>query len=305
MSIRTIVVLLLAVVCGLSAAGGMNYLMNWQQASAAATPAATDIVVAAVDVPRGTLLKPEFVRLQSWPDALLPADALLKIEDVVDRSALTGFVPGEPILTTRIGEGRSAASLVEPGMRAFTIETPTTSSGVGGFIVPGNRVDVLLTMTRDAEEIGGGGTWTLLQNVEILAAGEQLDQKNTEAKASRMRSVTLHVTPEMANKLTLAASMGTLTLTLRNDSDTSIAETPPVTNNELRFLQEAMLDEAKGEEDEGSDETEPSTAPATETVAVAKEPPKPPREILVLRGRSTSLYRIGRNSESSQAAAAQ
>jgi pilus assembly protein CpaB len=283
----------------------MTYLMNWQQASAAAAPAATEIVVAAVDVKRGAKLKPEFVKLQSWPNALLPADAILKIEDVVDRSSRTGFVPGEPILTTRIAEGSlGAASLVKPGMRAFTIETPTTASGVGGFIMPGNRVDVLLTMTRDAEAIGGGGTWTLLQNVEILAAGEKLDQGNTEGKASKMQSVTLHVTPEMANKLTLAASMGTLTLTLRNDTDTSIAETSPVTNNELRFLQEALLGEAKEEEDDNSDETEPSSKSAAETVAVTKEPPKSPLEIVALRGTSRSLYQISRNSEASRTAAA-
>ena len=89
--------------------------------------------------------------------------------------------------------------------------TPTSTSGVAGFILPGNRVDVLLTMTQGIDE-DGGGTWTLLQNVEILAAGQRLDQGDPEQRGGQLSNVTLLVTPDMATKLTLAQSLGTLTL---------------------------------------------------------------------------------------------
>jgi pilus assembly protein CpaB len=195
------------------------------------------------------------------------------------------------VLESKIAEsGLGVASLVKPGMRAFTIETPTTSAGVAGFILPGNRVDVLLTMTKDADSTGGAGTWTLLQNVEILAAGQRLDQSDPSAPGNRLQSVTLLVDPDMATKLTLAQSLGSLTLTLRNDTDNVIADTQPMTLRELRFLQEAVLADVSADPTAEEDADEELPEPAV----VSASPAEPPREILALRGSSATIVRVSR-----------
>ena len=179
-------------------------------------------------------------------------------------------------------------------MRAYTIETPTNSQGVAGFVLPGNRVDVILTVSsREIAGVAGGhtaggGAWTLLQNVEILAADRRLDQSDESAGLS---SVTLLVTPDMASKLVLAQTMGRLNLTLRNNSDDSIAETNPVTTRDLIFLQQALLAQ---EEKDAEVETVETSPKATDLEAGDGQESKqdPPREIVTYRGLSSSLVRI-------------
>lgn len=237
MSLRSILVLLLAGVCGVSTAVGARYYTS----STEAAPEATLILVASVEIARGTPIKPEFVEQQQWPTALLPPGAVVDIQELEGHIAVTDFVPGEPVIAARIAVGTSgAASLVEPGMRAFTIAVSSNASGVGGFVLPGNHVDVLLTLTKEVDDaLGGAGTWTLLQDLEVLAADTRL---NDDGRAvEQLRSVTLLVTPDVATKLTLAAKMGELTLTLRNHADHDFAETVPVTVRELYFLQEELL----------------------------------------------------------------
>ena len=134
------------------------------------------------------------------------------------------------MLATKItakGAGVGLAAIIPKGMRAFTIQTPTIAAGVAGFVLPGNRVDVLLTVK---EMSGGaearGGTIILLQNLEILAVDQRVDAEPTVteklgATAKDLRSVTLLVTPQQAAKLDLGRNLGTLHLTLRNPEDTA------------------------------------------------------------------------------------
>ena len=116
------------------------------------------------------------------------------------------------------------------GMRAVTILTQNVSSGVAGFIRPGDKVDVHLTVTSMASRDfpGGASSTLLLQNVKVLAVNQQVDLK-TENKvdANLLRSVTLLVTPEQAVKLTLGQNKGTLHLALRNPEDRDPGENPP------------------------------------------------------------------------------
>ena len=291
MNMRTVVVLILALSCGVSAAIAASFFL----APTEKAPAVTSILVAAVEIPRGSPLEPTFVRMQEWPEGLVPDGALLDYEQLESRIAITGFVPGEPLLENRIAEGTlGAASLVKPGMRAFTIETPTNSSGVAGFVLPGNRVDVLLTMTQDVDDLAGGaGTWTLLQNIEILAADTRLENDG-KSTSNELRSVTLLVTPDKATKLTLAANLGRLTLTLRNDADDKIVDTLPVTARELRFLQEAMLAKTNSLEDplllEEPNKLPDAIQPVT-YLAPGNHNQKP-AQIKVLRGNSSSVVTI-------------
>ena len=100
------------------------------------------IVVAAVNISRGTKLKPEYLKTQAWPEDLAPAGSIREMESVLDRTALAPLVVGEVLLDSKLAEGGTggAAALVKPGMRAYTISTNSVSAGVAGMVQPGNRV---------------------------------------------------------------------------------------------------------------------------------------------------------------------
>jgi pilus assembly protein CpaB len=284
-TIRTVIVLVLSLICGVSAALGVNLFWGTPVA-AVAKPETTPVVVAAVDIPRGTSLQLEVLRTERWPPGLVPAGAVSEVEHVLDRATLAALVAGEPVLKSRISEnGLGAAALIRPGMRAYTILTPTASAGVAGFVLPGNRVDVLLTIQGQRGGTGGGSTSTLLQNVEILAADQRLDHgKNGDAK-QKLQSVTLLVTPDMAAKLTLAQSLGTLHLSLRNDADTALADTRPVTMQELQFSQEGFTESVVNEEEDVEEDVEVVPSPELLTA---------PAVVFALRGSSWSTIYITR-----------
>jgi pilus assembly protein CpaB len=239
--IRTILVLVLALVCGGSAAVGVN---QWrQQATPAREVATVRIVVAASAVARGAVLTADVLKTYDWPEALVPAGALTSIEAAVDRSVAVPLVQGEPVLEAKLADkeaGRGLASLIPHGMRAFTIQTPHVAAGVGGFVLPGNRVDVLLTTTGGTQDWTGGGiTTTLLQNVQVLAVDQRLDApEGNRVEAEQLKSVTLLVSPDQAAKLDLGMNKGTLHLSLRNPEDIAESEARPATMAQLRLHQE-------------------------------------------------------------------
>jgi pilus assembly protein CpaB len=250
MSVRTIMIVALALVIGLSAAAGVNMVIN--NRSGAAVVETVPVVTAAVAIPRGGSITAQQLKLADYPRRMVPTGALTKLEDAVDRGVYIPMVPGEPVLEAKLapkGAGRGLAALVPTGMRAFTIQTPNVASGVAGFILPGNHVDVLLTMTGGNDDgSGGGSTTTLLQKVEILAVDQKIDAPaDNKMDSNQLRSVTLLVTPGQAARLDLGQNKGTLHLSLRNMEDNLAALTAPATMNELRFHQEKPWDErAKG-----------------------------------------------------------
>lgn len=245
MSIRTVLVAIMALICGLSAAVAVDQYRKKDVAKAVVAET-IEIAVAAVDIPRGTTVTPAMVAMRPWPKQHVPPSAITSLDKAVDRTAMTTLIKEEPLLEGKVADGRGLAPLIPDGMRAFTIQTPTATSGVAGFVLPGNKVDVLLTLDRRGISGDEGTTTTLLQRVEIIAVGQLLEAPNdNKVDTKACQSVTLLVTPDQAAKLTLAQSVGTLHLTLRNDSDELAANTRPVTRNELRFLQEQPVDMSK------------------------------------------------------------
>jgi pilus assembly protein CpaB len=275
MSIRTLVVIGLAMLCGLSAAAGVNELRR--QKGGAPAVGTVPVVVAAVDIPRGVTVTEELLGLRDWPQELVPPGALRSKEEALERATLGSLMKDEPILDRKLSSkegGRGLAALIPQGMRAFTINTPTAYSGVAGFVLPGNKVDVLLTVTERGinDATGGGSTTTLLQNIEILAVDQKLDAPNENKNDPKeMQSVTLLVSPDQATKLGLAQQKGMLHLSLRNAEDVAAADTAPVTLKDLRYLQE------------DSTETE---APAAAPAVIVVHRPQALR-IRTLRGRSS------------------
>ncbi len=135
-------------------------------------------------------------------------------------------------------------------MRAYSVKVPDVAQGVAGFILPGNRVDVLISLGEisGSNETGGGSTTTLLQNVEILAVDQKMDApSDNKVDTKDLRSVTLLVNPQQANLLDLGQNKGMLHLALRNLEDNKAAQTKPATLIDLRVRQEKPWDEwAKG-----------------------------------------------------------
>ena len=245
MGVRTILVIGLAAICGLSAVVAVNRLRGASPNVASDT---VPVVVAAMNIPRGTTVSEDLVQLRQWPKDLVPPGAITSMEDAVARAALNALIKHEPLLDGKLAAkdaGVGMAALVPTGMRAYTIHTPTVASGVAGFILPGNKVDVLLTVTERlwtgtiGDATGGGSTTTLLQHVEILAVDQRLDAPpENMIDTAQLRSVTLLVSPDHAAKLSLAQTKGKLHLSLRNDEDTLPVNTQPVTLKSLRFQQE-------------------------------------------------------------------
>src|SRR5262249_45634564 len=249
MSIRTVLILLLALVFGLSAAVGINLLMRKREPE---RPETVTVLVAASNVPRFGTLTTSQLTFRDLPSDMVPTGALTQVEDAVDRAVFSGLVRDEIILEGKLsakGKGRGMAMAVPKGMRAFTISTTTLASGVAGFILPGSRVDVLLTVTRTGgqnDPTGGGQTSTLLQDVAILAVHQRVKAPtDTRVDPKEPRSVTLLVTPQQAAKLDLGQNKGILHLTLRNPDDHAPAATRPTTLADLGLYEEPPKKEGK------------------------------------------------------------
>ena len=198
------------------------------------------VVVAVVDLPRGGSITPEAVKIKEFPKDLIPAGALSKLEDAVNRGIFVPLTKGESVLESKLapkGAGRGLAALIPSGMRAYSVKVPDVAQGVAGFILPGNRVDVLLSLgeTSGTNETGGGSTITLLQNVEILAVDQKMDApSDNKVDTKDLRSVTLLVNPQQANLLDLGQNKGMLHLALRNLEDNKAALTKAATLLDLR-----------------------------------------------------------------------
>jgi pilus assembly protein CpaB len=190
-----------------------------------AAPRSVKLILAARELEPGTLIRDADIRVGDWPGAI-PEGVLQKKEDIVERGVVSPILTGEPIVETRLalkGGGAGLAALIPKGMRAVAIRV-NEIVGVAGFAVPGMRVDVLVSGNSPGEAALGAVTRTLLQNVQVLSAGQNF-QKDAEGKPVSVPVVNLLVTPQQAEMLSLAGNQTTIQLVLRNPLDTDIAKT--------------------------------------------------------------------------------
>src|SRR5450755_1174337 len=191
------------------------------------------VVVAKQPLRFGTELNASLLEEAAWPAASMPAGAFTKISDVLQggrRVVLTAIEPNEPVLSLKItgpGERATLSALVKPGMKAVTIRVNDVE-GVGGFVLPGDRVDVVLT--RQIEK-GSASTEVVLQNTRVLAVDQSADER--AAKAAVAKSVTLEVSTVEAQKVWLASSVGNLSLLLRKAGDVAETKSRKITLNDL------------------------------------------------------------------------
>lgn len=214
------------------------FVRNWvghqnrpvtETAKAAQAPVqeTTKILVAAVDMPAGTLVQEQQLKWQPWPDGDGIEDMYIveeghKLEDYIGTVVRQGITAGEPVTEARLvkpGERGFMAAVLSPGMRAVTIPIDATS-GIAGFVFPGDRVDVILTHSlvkeTEAQEEGRiprRASETILTDVRVVAMDQSTNDQATEAAVRR--SATLEVSPKQAEIVAVSTELGHLSLSLR------------------------------------------------------------------------------------------
>ena len=183
-----------------------------------------DVVVTARPLGVGVMVKPADIKVVKMPASAFPKGGFSKVEDVLDRPVISNILLEEPILEGRLaakGSGLGLAPTIPVGMRAVTVRVNDVAS-VAGFVLPGMRVDVLVTGRPPTAD--GDMTSTVLQNMLVLSAGTTI-QPDARGQAIQAPTVTLLATPEQSETLTLAGNEGRLQLVLRNSSDQSVEKT--------------------------------------------------------------------------------
>jgi len=191
--------------------------------------ASAHTVVATAHLPVGTLVAKEQVKLVPWPAAHQVPGAIASIEQVVNRGLIQPVGENEPITESKLaplGAGGGLSPTIPSGMRAISVRVNEVI-GVAGFVIPGSRVDVLVTVDDPSGERKGGVSRAVVSNVQVLTAGTRFDQEKARAdgKAIPTTVVTLVATPLDAERITLAANEGKIMLTLRNPLDVSPTDT--------------------------------------------------------------------------------
>lgn len=176
-------------------------------------------VVARRDLPAGSIIRREDVKTIDWPGSTVPQGFATEEGEVVGRGLITEVRENEPLLEWKLAQreaGGGLAITIPEGMRAVSVPVDEVV-GVAGFVLPGTRVDVLVTVVPSSNRLQSI-TRTILTNVRTLAA-DQLYQPDAEGKPMAVTVVTLLVTPEQGETLTLAATEGRIQLALRNTLD--------------------------------------------------------------------------------------
>jgi pilus assembly protein CpaB len=205
---------LIAIVLGLGAALlARNWIQDRIEAVEAKKLHGIPVVVAAGDIPFGERILERHLKVIAWPHDSVPAGAVADPADLVGRMSNQKIIAGEPVLRQRASAeavGSSLAMQIDPEKRAVTVRVNDVI-GVGGFLLPGNRVDVLATRMLDRNR---AQTRTVLQNLKVLA----IDQKAGSARdrPAVVRAVTLEVDPREAERLVQATEEGSVQLVLRN-----------------------------------------------------------------------------------------
>ena len=205
---------------------------GWQPSSLEAVHVPTEmVVVATVDLFRGTKLTAEMIYLVSWPSESPPEGYLSTVEDAEGRILLSNIKANTPIVSSQLTPlgvtNGGMAAVTDPEKRAMAVRVDDVV-GVAGFINAGNRVDVLVTLRQSPPK-----TKTVLQNVLVLATGTQIETQENGAKPRPVRVITVEVMPEEAEKLALAANEGKVTMALRNYANTTPTLTSGATLSSL------------------------------------------------------------------------
>jgi pilus assembly protein CpaB len=233
MSPRRIIFIAVALlVSGLTMWVGRSYLEAQRQAALDAQrqqpvpqQPATMVLVAKGNLAAGQFVRPENLRWQPWPTDGIAASYIVQgqrqLEEFLGAVVRSGVGDGEPITETRLvrkSDRGFLASVLEPGSRAVTVNL-TPSSGISGFLFPGDHVDMILTLTVQSEERGGGkhenrASETVLSDVRVLAIDQRADDQNKDIVVAK--TATLEVTRKQAEVVAVISAIGQISLSLRS-----------------------------------------------------------------------------------------
>ena len=246
-----------------------------------------DLVTAAQPLPVGATVRREELKLTKVPSDLFPHGGFSKVEEVIDRPVVSNILLDEPVLEGRLaarGSGSGLAPIIPPGMRAVSVRVNDVV-GVAGFVLPGMRVDVLVT--GRPPNYNGTITNTVLQNIVVLSAGQTL-QPESRGQAINVPVVTLLVTPEQAETLTLAGNEGHIQLVLRNGADQVTEKTTGRETAELFGFRKN-----KPEPSENSTPPRRHQAAPAQAAAPPAHPVAAADEVVVIRGNQRTVEVVG------------
>ena len=237
---RLKIALVVAVFFGLIAAYGIyNFLNQTAKERENLRAANQEIVVAAQDIAPGTTLNDEaikkgLIKTMPWPKASVPVGAFSSSQQVIGKVNRVKILANEPILESRLaGEGAGLTVRLEAGKRAIATRVDEII-GVSGFIVPDDRVDIILTTTPFGANADAKISKIVMQNKRVLSVAQSTEQK--DGKPQLARSITLEVTPEEAERLSLASTEGQITMTLRGLGDDTAVTTIGANKRDLLAL---------------------------------------------------------------------
>ena len=250
--------LLIALIAGGAA---VIFASRWMQAQA---QGGDEIAVAAVDIELGGQLSPEMLKMVKWPTGSVPPGAFPQLAVLDGRVAKTSIMRGEPVMESKlapVGTKGGLSAVVQEGKRAMTVRVNDVV-GVAGFALPGNYVDIMVNTQDEGASRGDRDksiSKIVLERILVLAVAQEASRDTTKPRV--VNAVTLEVTPDQAEKLDLARSVGTLSLVLRNQVDPKPGDTEGATKTSL--LKEQVAEAPK-----------PVAAPA---------PAAAPRPVVVVR----------------------
>jgi pilus assembly protein CpaB len=296
-----------------------------EAAAVAPEPQGPKVLVAKRGLPVGTIITADAVGYQLWPKEMVQ-DAYF-IDGEADMSKLLGTVvrhaitAGEPITRGGLvspGDRGFLAAALGPGMRAVTVPVSATT-GVGGFVFPGDRVDMMLTQSVEGNDDGPAlkATETILRNLRVLATDQSTETTTTpdgQTVVRAVRTVTLEVTPRIAEKIQVAETLGTLSLSLRSIADNQSELERAIASGEVDLpdnaspeVEEKLLRQAVARPQDGAtsfvtggdvSRFQRSAMPRTTPVAVADGTAIPAGPVgptvRVTRGKNTSVESVGR-----------
>jgi pilus assembly protein CpaB len=263
-STRGLFMLLIALIAGGAAA---MFASRWMQAQA---QGGDEIAVAAVDIELGGQLSPEMLKMVKWPTGSVPPGAFAQLAVLDGRVAKTAIMRGEPVMESKLapmGTKGGLSAVVQEGKRAMTVRVNDVV-GVAGFALPGNYVDIMVNTSDEGSRRGNQDrsiSKIVLERILVLAVAQEASRDTTKPRV--VNAVTLEVTPEEAEKLDLARSVGTLSLVLRNQVDPKPGDTEGATKSSL--LKEEVAAAPKPV-------AAPAPAPAPRPVVVVRRPAPAP-----------------------------
>jgi pilus assembly protein CpaB len=246
-NLRAVVVVLLSLVAGIAAVFLANRWVGQQ-----ATENTTTVVIAVRDLDLGAPLTPAMLQETKWPSAAVPVSSFREIKALEGRVVRAPVFKGEPILEPKLapeGTKGGLSSVIQGGKRAISVKVNEVV-GVAGFALPGSFVDVMVNVMDNKDK---AVSKIVLRRILVLAVAQEASRDETKPKV--VNAVTLEVTPDEAEKIDLARSIGTLSLVLRNPLDRNDEETDGMRRDELL----------------GKDKAAPATAQATARASTANK----------------------------------